>query len=226
MFASKPSSVAFRAVILIAAASVFAVLAAPDAWAKTKRDRACRYDTSEARAAYKKRDLRRAAELFTEAIAWTEKNCKRLGWSRSGLWQAYKFRAAAYSYLKEYEKSVRDLVTMSQATLQKWGAGEEKWVFAAYDGAVRRNPNDPFFRGARASFYEGWIPDDSKLKEKLRRTALADRNAQLKLAKTDSERAEALADRARLYSSSRGLLGCRAEECGKTGTRPRPDTKL
>jgi len=209
MSGSNPSGVKALAAMLIAV--LLALLVGNGAWAENKKDGACRYDTSPAHAAFKKRDDRRAVELFTKAITWIQTNCKDMSWTQSGLWRAYKFRAAAYTYLKDYGKAVQDLVAMSKQSFQEWSPGEEKWVFAAYDGAVRRHPNDASLRDVRASALQTWASlvghKDPSAKKGYLKTALADRNAQVKLVHTKKERAEVLANRAHLYSDGGAILG-------------------
>jgi hypothetical protein len=188
---------------LLAAVIAFAMPTRHAAWANTavKKDGVCRYDSRDGIAAFKKEDYRHAAQLFTKAIEWTEKNCKGMGWSQTGLWDGYKFRAASYTGLKEYGKAVHDLVTMSQATVQGFSKNELKTAFLAYDGAVKSEPNNPFFRGARAAAYRKWAhlvgleAKDDKLEAKYLKAALADRDAQLKLVHTKEDRAEVLAAR-------------------------------
>ncbi len=202
---SLSSSLCILTAALLAFAATFVLATTHQARADAgvKKSGVCNYDSPDGRAAFKKRDYRQAIELLTKGIEWIEQNCKGWGWSYTGLWKNYKFRAAAYTYLKEYDKAVHDLAVMNDQVLQEWSPGEEKWVFEAYDGAVKRKPNSPFLRGARAAAYQTWAHvvgfEDKKLQTNYFKTALADRDAQLKLVKTKTERAEVLADRADLY---------------------------
>jgi len=194
---------------LLAAVIAFAVPARHAAWADAaiKKDGVCRYHSPDGIAAFKKRDYRRAVELFTKAIDWIEKNCKGMGWSQTDLWDDYKFRAASYTGLKEYGKAVHDLVTMDRATVLGFSVNELKTAFLAYDGAVKSEPNNPVFRGARAAAYRKWaylvgrMAKDDKLEAKYLKTALADRDVQLKLVHTKEDRAEVLAARSDVYDN-------------------------
>jgi len=200
-------------VVLLVAAATIAATHEARADAGIKKGGVCRYDNADAQAAFKKRDYRHAAELFTKAINWIEQNCKGPGSSqvellnnsKSGLWDDYKLRAASYTGLKEYGKAVHDLVTMDQATVVGFSKGELKTAFLACDGAVKSEPNNPFYRGARATAYQKWAhlvaleAKDDKLEARYLKTALADRDAQLKLVHSKEERAEVLAARADVY---------------------------
>jgi len=218
---SSPICILTAALLAFAAAFLLVAPHQARADAGVKKNGVCRYDSPDAIAAFKKGDYRQAAELFTKAIDWIEQNCEGKGSSqvdlldnsKSGLWDAYKFRAASYTGLKDYGKAVHDLVTMDRATVLGMSKNELKTAFLAYDGAVKSDPNNPFYLGARAAAYQKWAPlvaleaNDKKLEATYLKAALADRNAQVKHARTNKERAEALAGRSFLYYSAKYKFG-------------------
>ncbi len=168
---------------------------------------ACHFIADAAEEALRAEQYALARSGFTKAIDWTRQNCA-VPIDNTYLWMNYKGRAEASARLGDPVAAAQDIAQLTQSSTfqHKLGAADYDWIMQALEAAIEAQPESAAFYGARGAMYDA-ASFNYSMNNNVDQAAfyallaLNDRDSQVAYARSDGERAAALADRHLLHKN-------------------------